>query len=235
MQTISQIYEAQIEVKKSTFIAFVCPFDRFKLLLENLKKEHTKAVHFVWAYRFLNEFGQIVEDKSDDGEPKGTSALPSLNVLRGFRLVNVAVIIVRYFGGVKLGTGGLVRAYSEAVNAAIAKVNLVSFKSQVKVSIALRVLSRFEHFLNKNKIHFKKEFKGDQVLLLIDLEPKEKKEFESFAKEFNAIFFEWYKIPKKLKYGLFPRDEKVLIQFAGERLKTLYEFHGYLQWTLRPK
>ena len=75
MQTVSQIYQAEIKIKKSTFLAFICPFDAFDSLLENLKKEHTKAVHFVWAYRFLNKFHQIVEDKNDDGEPKGTSAL----------------------------------------------------------------------------------------------------------------------------------------------------------------
>lgn len=189
MQTISQIYEAKIEVKKSTFIAFLCPFKDFQTLLESLKKEHTKAVHFVWAYRFLNDFHQIVEDKSDDGEPKGTSALPSLNVLRGFELVNVAVIIVRYFGGIKLGTGGLVRAYSEAVNTAISKAHLTSFKNQIKMSINLKFLSRFEHFLNKNQILFKKEFKENEVLLLIDLEPTKKEELQSFAKEFNAVFF----------------------------------------------
>ena len=188
MQTISQIYQAEIKIKKSTFLAFICPFDAFDSLLENLKKEHTKAVHFVWAYRFFNQFHQIIEDKNDDGEPKGTSALPSLNVLRGFELVNVAVIIVRYFGGIKLGTGGLVRAYSEAVNAAVAKAVLIPLKEQIKISIALKFLSRFEHFLNKNKIYFKKEFKENEVLLLIDVESKQKENFKQFSQKFNAIF-----------------------------------------------
>lgn len=187
MQTISQSYEAKIEIKKSTFIAFICPFSEFKFLLENLKNKHSKAVHFVWAYRILNEFNQIVEDKSDDGEPKGTAALPSLNVLRGFELINMAVIIVRYFGGVKLGTGGLVRAYSEAVNTAVLKANLTPFKNQIKISVNLKVLSRFEHFLSKNQIHFKKEFKENEVWLLVDLEPAKKEEFENFAREFNAL------------------------------------------------
>ncbi len=189
MQTISQIYQAKTEVKKSTFIAFICPFSEFKILLENLKKEHPKAVHFVWAYRTLNEFSQIIEDKSDDGEPKGTSALPSLNVLRGAKLVSVAVIIVRYFGGIKLGTGGLVRAYGEAVNKALAKADFVRLKEQVKIRIALKFLNRFEHFLNKNKISFKKEFEENEVLLSVDLEPSQRENFTHFIKDFNMVFF----------------------------------------------
>ncbi|MGN8592033.1 UNVERIFIED_CONTAM: YigZ family protein, partial [Campylobacter jejuni] len=78
--------------------------------------------------RTLNEYNQIIEDKSDDGEPKGTSGIPSLNVLRGYDLVNTAVITVRYFGGTKLGTGGLVRAYSDAANAAINNASLLTFE-----------------------------------------------------------------------------------------------------------
>lgn len=115
MKTINQNFEAEFEVKKSVFIAHLCEFSHFKALLVALKKEHSKARHFVWAFRHLNELGQIVEDKSDDGEPKGTSGLPCLNVLRGAQLINAAIIVVRYFGGIKLGTGGLVRAYSAAV------------------------------------------------------------------------------------------------------------------------
>ena len=110
MQTIDRIFKAQLDIKKSNFLAFLCPISSFKSLHEHLKEEHFKAVHVVWATRELNKYGQIVENQSDDGEPKGTSGQPSLNALRGAQLINVAVLIVRYFGGIKLGTGGLVRA-----------------------------------------------------------------------------------------------------------------------------
>ncbi len=92
-----------MKLKNLLFYPIFALLKILKILLVNLKKEHPKAVHFVYAYRTLNEYNQIIEDKSDDGEPKGTSGIPSLNVLRGYDLVNTAVITVRYFGGTKLG------------------------------------------------------------------------------------------------------------------------------------
>ncbi len=105
-----------LEVKQSKFIAHLVPYNQFSELLDSLRLEHPKARHFVTAFRYINEYEQIVEGCSDDGEPKGTSGKPSLHVIQGNELINIAVVIVRYFGGTKLGTGGLVRAYSEAVN-----------------------------------------------------------------------------------------------------------------------
>ncbi|EAL3126754.1 YigZ family protein, partial [Campylobacter jejuni] len=122
--------------------------------------EHPKAVHFVYAYRVLNDFNQIVEDKSDDGEPKGTSGMPTLNVLRGYDLINAALITVRYFGGIKLGTGGLVRAYSDAANTVINNSSLLSFelKKNITIAIDLKNLNRFEHFLKTYSFNFTKDF-----------------------------------------------------------------------------
>lgn len=119
MQTITTLAQGQHEAKGSKFLSFLMPFgdERDKELA--LRKAHTKAVHFVKASRHLNEFFHIVESSSDDKEPKGSSGVPSLNVLKGENLINVSVIIVRYFGGTLLGVGGLVRAYSNAVQSAI--------------------------------------------------------------------------------------------------------------------
>jgi len=72
----------------------------------------------------------VVEGSSDDGEPKGTSGKPTLAVLQGNGLINVAVITVRYFGGTKLGTGGLVRAYSDATNMAVNAAELISYQKE---------------------------------------------------------------------------------------------------------
>jgi uncharacterized YigZ family protein len=119
-----------LEVKQSKFIAWLTPYKDYETTLEKLKEQHPKARHFVTAFRYLNEFDQIVEHSSDDGEPKGTSGKPSLMVLQGQELINSAVIIVRYFGGTKLGTGGLVRAYSDAVNLVIHEAEFREYKKE---------------------------------------------------------------------------------------------------------
>ena len=125
------------EVKQSKFIAHFMPFDLYKATLTSLKEKHPKARHFVTAYRYLNEFDQVVESSSDDGEPKGTSGKPSLMVLQGQGVINCGVIIVRYFGGTKLGTGGLVRAYSDAVNLVIDAVNFIPYKKEIFKTIEI--------------------------------------------------------------------------------------------------
>jgi uncharacterized YigZ family protein len=130
MQTLKEHFTTTLEVKQSKFIAHLIPYNLYKSILQQLQQEHPKARHFVTAYRYLNEFSQIVEHSSDDGEPKGTSGKPSLMVLQGQDLINVAVIVVRYFGGTKLGTGGLVRAYSDAVNLVVESAELFEYKEE---------------------------------------------------------------------------------------------------------
>jgi uncharacterized YigZ family protein len=120
-------------------------------MMERLKKEHTKARHFVYAYRYLNEFGQIVENSSDDGEPKGTSGKPSLKVLAGNEVINSGVIIVRYFGGIRLGTGGLVRAYSDTVNKVCQEADFILYEKleTKKIELSYNELSKIEYQLQE--------------------------------------------------------------------------------------
>ena len=136
MYFIDKTYTQTYEIKQSKFIAYLTPYKEFEQTLIKLKQQHPKARHFVTAYRYLNEFNQIVESSSDDGEPKGTSGKPSLMVLQGADMINCGVIIVRYFGGTKLGTGGLVRAYSEAVNMAINDAKLLEYKDMIEKKIS---------------------------------------------------------------------------------------------------
>ena len=133
--TLTQDTEGMFESKGSKFLAFIFPIEcdihtpTPKLILQHyiqtLKPKHTKAVHFVSAMRAFayaqndNTEASIIESSSDDGEPKGSSGVPCLNVLRGECLVNVGCVVVRYFGGTLLGVGGLVRAYTAATHAAL--------------------------------------------------------------------------------------------------------------------
>lgn len=127
MKTLETLFTDSIEIKQSKFIAFLFPYQRYEEKMQELRSEHPKAVHFVSAYRYLNEYDQIVEYSGDDGEPKGTSGKPTLAVLQGHDLINAAIITVRYFGGTKLGPGGLVRAYAEAANAAYAQAVTIPY------------------------------------------------------------------------------------------------------------
>jgi putative IMPACT (imprinted ancient) family translation regulator len=90
LKFVQKEFSCTYEEKKSKFIAFLMPFKMFDEVMTKLINEHPKARHFVYAYRHLNEFDQIVENSSDDGEPKGTSGKPCLAVLAGNELINTA-------------------------------------------------------------------------------------------------------------------------------------------------
>ena len=119
-RTIYQGGEDEIVEKKSRFIATVIPVENEEEALEFIektKKKYWDARHNCFAY-VIGERGQL-QRCSDDGEPNGTAGKPMLDVLLGNELRNVAVVVTRYFGGTLLGTGGLVRAYSQAVKAGL--------------------------------------------------------------------------------------------------------------------
>ena len=131
MQTIDRSYESLTEVKRSKFITSLIPISEYEGLQAKLKAEHPKANHVVYALRYLNEYDQVVENSSDDGEPKGCAGTPALNVLRGQELINCAVLIVRYFGGIKLGTGGMARAYALAVKDVLEEAVFLAYEKQI--------------------------------------------------------------------------------------------------------
>ena len=114
--TVKEEVLALTEVMKSKFTAFVIPLkslDDFKTRLEEIKKANPKARHVVYAYRF-----EMSSKSNDDGEPRGTAGRPILDLLHKKSLNNTAIIVVRYYGGVQLGAGRLLRTYvTSAVNA----------------------------------------------------------------------------------------------------------------------
>jgi len=128
LKTITREFEGFLEDRKSRFLAHLVPIGMFDRRLDELRKEHKKAAHVVTAHRRLLDDDRIEESGKDDGEPAGTSGMPTLRVLQGAELIDCAVLIVRYFGGTKLGGGGLARAYSGAAQDAINNAELVPFQ-----------------------------------------------------------------------------------------------------------
>ena len=175
MRYVKELTTKTLEVKQSKFIAFLMPYHQYDKVLKNLKDKHPKARHFVVAFRYLNEFHQVVEHSSDDGEPKGTSGKPSLMVLQGAEIINSAVVIVRYFGGTKLGTGGLVRAYSDAVNLVLEDAPLEEYKQKVTkiISFEYTDMRRVDYECNECNIDILEKTFGTDVLYKINATQKD--------------------------------------------------------------
>lgn len=123
MDTLIERAEAEIIVKKSRFIAIAIPassLEEVKKAVESVRMEHPEANHVVHA-AVVGKAGTLYSS-SDDKEPKNTAGRPALEVLKGRHITNIAVCIVRYFGGTLLGTGGLVKAYGDSCKAVLDKV-----------------------------------------------------------------------------------------------------------------
>ena len=119
-QTLAKEASAEIIIQKSRFIGYASPCENEEealSFLDSVRQKHHDARHACYAYIIGHNEG--IMRYSDDGEPGGTAGLPIMSLLRGRHLVNCIVVVVRYFGGILLGTGGLVRAYSESCRSAV--------------------------------------------------------------------------------------------------------------------
>ncbi len=129
MKTIKNEVKDVYEIKKSEFLAYIYPVsnaDEVKAHLEDLRKAHKVATHVCYACLLTSP---NMEKCSDDGEPDGTAGKPLLELLKKKNLENILLVVVRYFGGIKLGAGGLIRAYTRAGVMVCDKVEIVELKS----------------------------------------------------------------------------------------------------------
>jgi uncharacterized YigZ family protein len=133
--TVSGEGEYSITLQKSKFIAhiFSCTsIDSFKEKLVQIKKMHTKATHHCYAYQLSNP---STSRANDDGEPNGSAGLPILGQIRSNQLTNVACIVVRYYGGSKLGVPGLINAYKLASSGAITSMDLIPYRESITINV----------------------------------------------------------------------------------------------------
>ncbi len=144
-----EIYE--ITIKNSKFIGVIIPIESLDDVKDNinkLKEEYKNATHYCYAFKLINNKGF-----SDDGEPNKTAGIPILNVIEGNDLVNVLVVVIRYFGGIKLGPGGLIRAYSNTCKEVINKSTLVELIKGIEASITFNYSKEKEiNYLLKDSI-----------------------------------------------------------------------------------
>ncbi len=142
----------EIEIKKSRFITYLIPIqteEEFNEQLAAIRKEHYKATHHCQAF-ILNEDSSI-QRMSDDGEPSGTAGVPMLEVLKRNNLTYIMAVTVRYFGGTKLGAGGLIRAYSTSVSEALNHTKLIANATQMVIELTLEYsqVDNFNYYLEQ--------------------------------------------------------------------------------------
>lgn len=175
--------QAEIVINKSRFIASLAPafsVEKAREFIKEVSLNYPGASHYVPAF-LIGHGRSVISHASDAGEPSGTAGQPVLRVLQGSELGNVAVVVTRYFGGIKLGTGGLVKAYTEAAKAVVEKapraklVHTVDLEMRLHYSFFERVQKLIAAYGGQE---FLKEF-TDEVKLGFRLEKKVLEEFKS--------------------------------------------------------
>ncbi len=177
-------------IKKSRFIGIIspCADERAAFLsLQSAQQAHPHASHIVYAYRIQTPDG-IIARFHDAGEPSGTAGKPIYQHLEGKDLINVLLLVIRYFGGVKLGAGGLTRAYSNTASAVIeqATLNEHILKSQWLLTLDYQHLQECEYYLKKHAGSIVQQDFGAQVQLRIDLPSTEVSEFLGKIKLYSS-------------------------------------------------
>ena len=186
-RTIKEDGQVQEEIKKSRFICHakrVYSEEEARDFITAIKKEHYKATHNCSAF-IIGERSEI-KRTSDDGEPSGTAGVPMLGVLENHNLTNVCVVVTRYFGGIKLGAGGLIRAYAGSVALAVKEIGIIEIKEQAGIAIQMSY-AQYQEYSNFLKEHDLTELETnftDQVDTMIYVDKEEKENIKAALVEF---------------------------------------------------
>lgn len=189
-RTIKEDGQVQEEIKKSRFICHikqVTTEDEARNFIQAVKKEHYKATHNCSAF-ILGERSEM-KRSSDDGEPSGTAGVPMLGVLENHQLTNVCAVVTRYFGGIKLGAGGLIRAYAGSVALAIKEIGIVHIKEQLglRLTLSYSQYQELPNFLKAKQLQEQDTAFTDQVQTTIFVDKDDKDSvIESLIELFNG-------------------------------------------------
>jgi len=184
--TVYQEAKAEYITQKSRFIAHISPVDscdEAKAFISSIKSEYKDATHNVWAYVIGQNMN--IQRYSDDGEPQGTAGIPTLEVIKKEGLCNVVVVGTRYFGGIKLGAGGLVRAYTKTAKIGLDAGQIVEKMPFIEVAIGLdyTLLGKAQNELANRGYHVKDIEYTDSVNIIINCE-------EDRLGDLKALFIE---------------------------------------------
>lgn len=180
--TVNERGSAELTIEKSVFIAYckrVESQEEAEEFISEIKKKHYDATHNVFAYRLNRD--PLVEKSSDDGEPSGTAGLPVLNLLRQRNIRNVCVVVTRYFGGIKLGKGGLVRAYAQSAKEGLNATGLVSKEVFCLLCMELPypLWGRIKNELDRRETLIKETVFTDVVKVVLYCRPDDMSELSS--------------------------------------------------------
>ncbi|MGL5439804.1 MAG: YigZ family protein [Filifactoraceae bacterium] len=172
--TIKNASETLIIIEKSKFISYCFPIkteDEAQEFLKGIRKKHYDATHNVWAY-ILGE-DMCIQRYSDDGEPSGTAGIPTLDIMRKIGVTDCLIVVSRYFGGVKLGAGGLVRAYSKSAKLAVLDAGIVKYKVYILISLKVdySLIIKIQQAIKDRNFILKETIYTESVEFLIYIDP----------------------------------------------------------------
>lgn len=181
--TVKQEHTIENIISKSRFIAHIKPVeseDAAKAFIDAVKSEHREATHNCSAYTIGDQMN--IQKAYDDGEPSGTAGVPMLDILKKLEIHNAAVVVTRYFGGIKLGGGGLIRAYSGAVRDVIYDIGRVAMRPAIPttVTIAYDLTGKFEYELASTPYLLRETNYTDKVSYHIDVVKTDYDQFIDF-------------------------------------------------------
>lgn len=186
IKTILANSSSELDVKKSKFIANIIKItdeQDAKEKLNQIRKEYSDARHNCYAYIvYDNETKTKIEKSSDDREPSGTAGIPMLTLLQKNNLVNVLIVVTRYFGGILLGTGGLVRAYTDSSKQALeaAKIIELQYGEILEYYIEYDEFEYFKYICEKNNIEIIKTEYSNNIKAIIKLKEEDKSLFSTY-------------------------------------------------------
>lgn len=188
---LEKTISAEIVEKKSRFIAnlfYVESAEDAENKIKEVKKKYYDAKHNCFAY-LIYENNKILKKFSDDGEPSGTAGAPMLEILEKIGIYNVVIIVTRYFGGILLGTGGLVRAYSESLKKAISSATILTQENgyEVDVECTYSNFEKFKYYCNKNNINIINSTYSDTIICKIELNNEEKENLRKEIEDQNRL------------------------------------------------